>query len=110
MQRNASLRYRPNLPAVLSSINLEIRAREKIGVVGRTGAGKSSLMQALFRMVELYEGQILIDGIDIATIGLHDLRDRLAISTYEGRMRSPSRRPCCMTASHGRACTSIRSR
>ena len=106
MQRNASLRYRPSLPAVLCNINLEIRAREKIGVVGRTGAGKSSLMQALFRMVELYEGQILIDGIDIATIGLHDLRDRLAISTCEGRMRSQN----CMTAAHSRARASIRSR
>ena len=72
---------------MLNRVNLEIRPREKIGVVGRTGAGKSSLMQALFRMVEIYEGQIFIDGLDIASIGLHDLRSRLAISTR------PRRRP-----------------
>jgi len=84
-QLNVSLRYRPGLPPVLNRINLEIRPREKIGVVGRTGAGKSSLMQALFRMVEIYEGQIFIDGLDIASIGLHDLRSHLAISTWPRR-------------------------
>ena len=81
MQRNVSMRYREGLPPVLQGISLEIRAREKIGIVGRTGAGKSSMIQVLFRMMEIFEGQILIDGLDIGTIGLHDLRNRLAIST-----------------------------
>jgi len=81
-QRNVTMRYRPNLPPVLLGISLDIMPREKIGIVGRTGAGKSSMIQVLFRMVELSEGQIFIDGVDIATIGLHDLRDRLAISAW----------------------------
>jgi ATP-binding cassette, subfamily C (CFTR/MRP), member 1 len=79
------MRYRPNLPPVLQDLSLDIRAREKIGIVGRTGAGKSSLMQVLFRMMEVSEGSVFIDGIDTATIGLHDLRSRLAISTHRQR-------------------------
>jgi len=59
---------------------MEIKPREKVGIVGRTGAGKSSLMLALFRIVEIYEGSVIIDGLDVSTIGLHDLRSRLAIS------------------------------
>ena len=79
------MRYREGLPPVLQGISLEIRAREKIGIVGRTGAGKSSMIQVLFRMMEIFEGQILIDGLDIGTIGLHDLRNRLAISACLAR-------------------------
>jgi len=86
-QRNVTMRYRPNLPPVLLGISIDIMPREKIGIVGRTGAGKSSMIQVLFRMVELSEGQIFIDGIDISTIGLHDLRDRLAISALLGYER-----------------------
>ncbi|GAA6021728.1 hypothetical protein JCM11491_001395 [Sporobolomyces phaffii] len=73
------LRYRPELPPVLRDLSLEIKAGEKVGVVGRTGAGKSSLTLALYRMVELSRGRITIDGLDIATLGLAQLRERLAI-------------------------------
>ena len=73
------LRYRPELPLVLDNISLTVKGGEKVGVVGRTGAGKSSLMAALFRLTEVDSGGIFIDGIDIATLGLADLRERLAI-------------------------------
>ncbi|KAK9695279.1 hypothetical protein K7432_013049 [Basidiobolus ranarum] len=77
--QDLELSYREGLPPVLHGINLSIRGGEKIGVVGRTGAGKSSIMVALFRVVEASRGSIAIDGIDISTIGLHDLRSKLAI-------------------------------
>lgn len=71
--------YRPGLPNVLNHISMQIKGGEKIGVVGRTGAGKSSLMLVLFRIVELSSGSINIDGIDISTIGLKDLRSKVSI-------------------------------
>ncbi|KAI8612944.1 P-loop containing nucleoside triphosphate hydrolase protein [Chytriomyces sp. MP71] len=77
--RNVQMRYQPNLPLVLNGINVKIQGGEKIGVVGRTGSGKSSLMQALFRIVNLAEGSIVIDGVDTSTLTLRDLRTRLAI-------------------------------
>jgi ABC-type multidrug transport system fused ATPase/permease subunit len=64
---------------VLKSISFEINANEKIGIVGRTGAGKSSLTLALFRLIEPVEGTIIIDGIDISRLGLYDLRSKLTI-------------------------------
>ncbi|XP_070609092.1 ATP-binding cassette sub-family C member 2 isoform X2 [Erythrolamprus reginae] len=73
------VRYRPELELVLDGINCDIKGTEKIGVVGRTGAGKSSLTNCLFRILEAAGGKILIDGVDIATIGLHDLREKLTI-------------------------------
>ncbi|XP_067676997.1 ATP-binding cassette sub-family C member 2-like [Haliotis asinina] len=76
---NLKIRYRPELDLVLKGISCDIKPGEKIGVVGRTGAGKSSLTLALFRILEAAEGRILIDGLDIADIGLHDLRSRLTI-------------------------------
>ncbi|KAF9921984.1 hypothetical protein FBU30_007941 [Linnemannia zychae] len=77
--RNLEMRYRPELPLVLRNLSLDIKGGEKIGVVGRTGAGKSSIMMALFRLVEPSNGTMEIDGVDICKIGLFDLRTRLAI-------------------------------
>ncbi|SCV02438.1 LAME_0H00540g1_1 [Lachancea meyersii CBS 8951] len=76
---DVSLAYRPGLPVVLKNVNLQIRGREKIGVCGRTGAGKSTIMSALYRICELQQGRIFIDGIDISTLGLFDLRSKLSI-------------------------------
>ncbi|XP_077205501.1 ATP-binding cassette sub-family C member 2 isoform X2 [Paroedura picta] len=73
------VRYRPELELVLDGINCDIKSTEKVGVVGRTGAGKSSLTNCLFRILEAAGGKILIDGLDIATLGLHDLRQNLTI-------------------------------
>lgn len=89
---NYSTRYRPGLDLVLKNINLSIKAHEKIGVVGRTGAGKSSLTMALFRIIEPAEGYVSIDGLNTSTIGLLDLRSRLAIipqdaALFEGTVR-----------------------
>jgi ATP-binding cassette, subfamily C (CFTR/MRP), member 1 len=73
------LKYRNDLDYVLKDLNVEINSGEKIGIVGRTGAGKSSLTLALLRMIESTEGNIFIDNVDINTIGLHDLRHKLTI-------------------------------
>ncbi|KAG2142222.1 ABC protein [Suillus bovinus] len=90
---NVKMAYRPGLPSVLRGISFKVRGGEKIGVVGRTGAGKSSLMLALFRIVELSGGSITIDGVDISTIGLKDLRSKISIIPqdpllFSGTMRS----------------------
>ncbi|KAG8769118.1 hypothetical protein FRC12_005151 [Ceratobasidium sp. 428] len=77
--RNASVRYRPELPPVLNNLSLSIQAGEHVGIVGRTGAGKSTITQALFRMMELSSGSITIDGIDTAQLGLRTLRSALTI-------------------------------
>ena len=89
---NYSTRYRHNLELVLKKVNLEIQPHEKIGVVGRTGAGKSSLTLALFRIIEPTEGCVVIDDIDTSSIGLLDLRRGLAIipqdaALFEGTVR-----------------------
>ncbi|KFO27170.1 canalicular multispecific organic anion transporter 1 [Fukomys damarensis] len=76
---NYQVRYRDELDLVLKGITCDIGSTEKIGVVGRTGAGKSSLVSCLFRILESAGGQIIIDGVDIASIGLHDLRGKLTI-------------------------------
>lgn len=89
---NYSARYREGLDLVLKNIKLDIKSHEKIGVVGRTGAGKSSLTLALFRIIEADSGNITIDGINTSSIGLLDLRRRLAIipqdaALFEGTIR-----------------------
>ncbi|NWR82496.1 MRP3 protein, partial [Furnarius figulus] len=76
---NYSVRYRKGLDLVLKGINLQVHGGEKIGIVGRTGAGKSSMTLCLFRILEAVKGEIKIDGVKISEIGLHDLRSRLTI-------------------------------
>lgn len=76
---NYSTRYRDDLPQVLKHLNVKIGAEEKVGIVGRTGAGKSSFAMALFRGLEVDEGKILIDDVDIGQIGLQDLRENITI-------------------------------
>jgi len=76
------MRYRPGLPEVLRGVSFSIKARERIGIVGRTGSGKSSLMAVLFRLVELERGtggSVRIDGADISELGLDFLRSSMAI-------------------------------
>lgn len=73
------IRYRPDTPLILHGISCTFEGGHKIGVVGRTGSGKTTLISALFRLVEPAGGKITIDGIDIATLGLHELRSRFGI-------------------------------
>ena len=88
-----STRYRPDLDPVLKEVSFSVKAGEKVGIVGRTGAGKSSLALALFRGLEAEKGQILIDGVDIGSIGLRDLREAITIvpqdpTLFTGTLRS----------------------
>lgn len=90
---NYSTRYRADLEPVLRSISLKINAKEKVGIVGRTGAGKSSLTLALFRALEADKGEILVDGVNIGAIGLQDLREKITIvpqdpTLFSGTLRS----------------------
>jgi ABC-type multidrug transport system fused ATPase/permease subunit len=77
--QNVVMRYRPGLPPVIHGLSFKIHPMEKIGVVGRTGAGKSSMINILFRIVEAESGHILIDGLSIGKMGLSDLRKNLGI-------------------------------
>ena len=88
-----STRYRNDLDLVLKNVSFEVKPSEKVGIVGRTGAGKSSLALALFRGLEAEEGKILIDDIDIGLIGLQDLRESITIvpqdpTLFTGTLRS----------------------
>lgn len=88
-----STRYRPDLDLVLKHVSFDIKPLEKVGIVGRTGAGKSSLALALFRSLEAETGEIVIDGVDISTIGLRDLRQSITMvpqdpTLFTGTIRS----------------------
>uniref|UniRef100_A0A7N0TIL3 ABC-type xenobiotic transporter n=1 Tax=Kalanchoe fedtschenkoi TaxID=63787 RepID=A0A7N0TIL3_KALFE len=90
--KDLQIRYAEHLPPVLKGISCTFPGRKKIGIVGRTGSGKSTLIQAIFRTIEPWEGRVIIDGVDITTIGLHDLRSRLSIipqdpTLFEGTVR-----------------------
>ncbi|KAI4855441.1 ABC multidrug transporter-like protein, partial [Aureobasidium sp. EXF-8846] len=87
------MKYREDLPMILRGLTVQIKSGERVGIVGRTGAGKSSILSSLFRISELNHGTITIDGVNIANIGLHDLRLRLSIipqepTLFKGTVRS----------------------
>ncbi|XP_062330079.1 ATP-binding cassette sub-family C member 3 isoform X3 [Osmerus eperlanus] len=90
--RDYSVRYREGLDLVLKNLSLSVKGGEKIGIVGRTGAGKSSMTLCLFRLLEAAGGEITIDGIKISDIGLHDLRSKLTIIPQEPVLFSGSLR------------------
>ncbi|XP_071060267.1 LOW QUALITY PROTEIN: ATP-binding cassette sub-family C member 10 [Pseudochaenichthys georgianus] len=98
------LSYREGLPNALDGVSMVVRPGEKLGIVGRTGSGKSTLFLALFRMVELDQGHILLDGLDISTVGLDQLRSRLAIIPQDPFLFSGSIRenldPCERHSDH----------
>eukprot|EP00197_Chlamydomonas_leiostraca_P002886 CAMPEP_0202857580 /NCGR_PEP_ID=MMETSP1391-20130828/470_1 /ASSEMBLY_ACC=CAM_ASM_000867 /TAXON_ID=1034604 /ORGANISM="Chlamydomonas leiostraca, Strain SAG 11-49" /LENGTH=1463 /DNA_ID=CAMNT_0049536397 /DNA_START=117 /DNA_END=4508 /DNA_ORIENTATION=- len=85
-----AMRYRPNMPLVLRGVSFHAAPGEKVGLVGRTGSGKSSIFLALFRMVEAESGRVVIDGVDIATLGLRDLRSKMSIIPQDPFMFSGS--------------------
>lgn len=76
---NLVVRYRPSLPPALRSISFSIPAGARVGIVGRTGSGKSTVVQTLFRLLEAEEGVIRIDGQDVSKLGLHTLRTRISV-------------------------------
>lgn len=80
---NLVLRYRKDTPPVLKDVSFTINPKEKVGIVGRTGSGKSTLLVGLLRIVEASEGTIRIDGVDISTLGLKDLRTKVGIIPQE---------------------------
>ena len=88
---DVAFRYSHYLPLVLKNVSFSVRPSEKIGIVGRTGAGKSSLLSVLYRLAEPL-GQITIDGVDTKSIGLHDLRKKMSIIPQDPVLFSGSMR------------------
>ena len=80
---NYSVKYRPDTEVVIKDLSVDIKPGEKIGIVGRTGSGKSTLCLSLCRVLEAFGGNIEIDGVDISTVGLSDLRDRITVIPQE---------------------------
>lgn len=89
---NYSNRYRAGLGLILKDVRLEISPRKRVGVVGRTGAGKSSLILTLFRIIEAAAGRIFIDGLDISKFELHELRSKLTVIPQESVLFSANLR------------------
>ncbi|KAL7419852.1 hypothetical protein Q5752_005768 [Cryptotrichosporon argae] len=90
---NVVMSYREGLPPVLKSISFDIAAGERVGIIGRTGAGKTSITVALYRLAEISSGAIRIDGVDVAQLALRDLRSKIAIIPqdpvlFSGTLRS----------------------
>ncbi|KAF8220884.1 multidrug resistance-associated ABC transporter [Tricholoma matsutake] len=82
------IKYAPDLPAVLQNVSFSLKAGERVGLLGRTGSGKSTLAMSILRFVDPTSGRILIDGIDISTIGIHDLRSRLTFIPQDATLFS----------------------
>jgi ATP-binding cassette subfamily C (CFTR/MRP) protein 4 len=76
---NVFMRYRPTLPYSLTGLSFTVKPGEKVGIIGRTGAGKSSILQVMFRLISPESGTIYLDGIDYLTFGLHDLRRQMSV-------------------------------
>lgn len=91
---NVFLRYRKGLPLALKGLSFEISPGQRVGVCGRTGSGKSTMTLALFRLVEIESGRITIDGVDLATIGLSDVRGRLSIIPQDPFLLAGTLRDC----------------
>jgi ABC-type multidrug transport system fused ATPase/permease subunit len=83
---NVNLRYRPNTEIILRDLSFEVKPREKIGVVGRTGAGKSTICLSLSRIVEIASGTINIDGVNISDLPLNELRRRITVIPQDPTM------------------------
>ena len=77
--QNVFMRYRPNLPYSLSGLSFKIQPGHKVGIIGRTGAGKSSVLQVLFRLINPESGNIYLDGYDYMKMGLHELRNQMSV-------------------------------
>lgn len=99
--QGVSASYRPGLPLVLCDLSFSLPAGATCGVVGRTGSGKSSLLLTLFRMLDITEGRIMLDGVDTASIGLDALRRQLAVIPQDPVLFSGTLRydegPCCFS-------------
>ncbi|KAH7104662.1 multidrug resistance-associated ABC transporter [Auriculariales sp. MPI-PUGE-AT-0066] len=85
---NLTIRYAPELPAVLHNVSFGLKPRERVGLLGRTGSGKSTLAMSLLRFTDPTDGKIVIDGIDITSIGVQDLRSRITIIPQDSALFS----------------------